>query len=151
MGVKRRSHLQGGAETRFGGQGAGGSRHYNLYLDLAPGRASLGDERSTGNSLFSLTKTCVFQGPGSSPEVPEGRAWRRLERSVARPGGRRTPLGALGVLGRASGVLWGGVREVPGVHFEAPGQIFGARRVDFWGPGAEIATEPRQKEEFKAS
>ena len=36
-------------------------------------------------------------------------------------------------------------------HGGAPGPIFGARRVDFWSPRAEIATEPRQKEEFKAS
>ena len=55
------------------------------------------------------------------------------------------------MLGRASGVRWGDVRQVPGAPSEAPGPIFGARRADFWGPGAEIATEPRQKEEFKAS
>ena len=53
------------------------------------------------------------------------------------------------MLGRASGVLWGGVREVPGVHFEAPGPIFGARRVDFLSSRTEFATELIQKE-FKA-
>ena len=88
--------------------------------------------RSSRNSLFSLRKTLFFRWPGSSREVPEGRAGRPPERLVARPGGRRAQLGRFGELGSASGELRGRFLELWRAHFDARGTTLGDLGADFF-------------------
>ena len=63
------------------------------------------------NSLFSLRKTQVFEGPGRLPELPNRRAGRPPERSLERPGGRRARLGGFWYLVGASGEVRGSSEE----------------------------------------
>ena len=82
--------------------------------------------------LVFLKENIGFLKAGELPGGPEGRAGRRLERSLGRPGGRQARLGGFWDLVGASEGLRKRFLDVWEAHLEALGTTLGDLGVDFF-------------------